>query len=360
MKKYILVVDDTPANLTMAVAALKEAYRLKVANNGKKALELARLVNDPPDLILLDVSMPEIDGYEVCRQLKADPQTMRIPIVFLTAHQAADEEIFGLSLGAADYIHKPFIPQIMKKRVENQLLVKEASDFMLDQNLRLEHLVADRTQELLSTQDVLIMALSSLAETRDNDTGNHLRRTQTYVQILVDKLAQGIEHGSYFEQLPPQLLFKLAPLHDIGKVGIPDSILLKPGKLTDEEFAIMKKHPVMGGEAILRAQEQLGIHFQFLDIAREIVVGHHEKWDGSGYPNQLKEEAIPMPARLMALADVYDALICRRVYKEPIAPQQVEAMIVKGRGTHFDPKVVDAFIATRDQFYEIAQAYRDE
>jgi putative two-component system response regulator len=357
-KATILVVDDTPDNLTLMQGLLKDKYKVKGANNGERALKIAAS-DTPPDLILLDVMMPGIDGYEVCRRLKAEPATRDIPVIFLTAKSEVDDEMLGLELGAVDYITKPISPPIVLARVHAQLLLKASADFLRDKNAYLETEVARRTSEVAAIQDVTIMAMASLAETRDSDTGNHIRRTQHYVKALACKLAT---HPRFAAVLTPQninMLFKTAPLHDIGKVGIPDRILLKPGKLTPEEFEIMKTHTTLGRDAIVHAEKSLGIEVDFLKFAKEIAYSHQEKWDGSGYPEGLAGDRIPVSARLMAVADVYDALISRRVYKEPMANALAVEIILQSRGRHFDPDVVDAFAAIQDQFKEIALAYVD-
>jgi putative two-component system response regulator len=357
-RNCILIVDDTPANLSIISGVLKESFRTKIATNGEKALALAN-AEDQPDLILLDVMMPGMDGYEVCRRLKADPATADIPVIFLTAKTDSDDEAKGLDLGAIDYIHKPFNPPIIQARVRNQLLVKEARDFLKSQNEILEEKVQERTRRLSAIQDVTILAMASLAETRDNDTGNHIRRTQHYVKLLAKRLAG---HPKFAAQLPAdtiEMLYKSAPLHDIGKVGIPDHILLKPGRLTKEEFEIMKGHAELGFRSILAAETEQGMPLDFLTLAKEIAYGHHEKWDGSGYPQGIKGDAIPLSARLMAVADVYDALISRRVYKDGMSHDQAVAIIRQGRGSHFDPDVVDAFLDVVDEVRAVALRFAD-
>jgi putative two-component system response regulator len=354
----ILVVDDTPDNLILMSSLLKDHYEIKVANNGEKALRIVR-AGEPPDLILLDVMMPGLSGHEVARQLVAAPQTRDIPIIFLTALASEEDETLGLELGAADYITKPIRPAVLLARVETQLNIKAAADFMRSQNDFLEKEVARRTRELSAIQDVTIHAMASLAETRDNETGNHIRRTQHYVKVLAEHLRRHPRFERTLDDATIELLFKSAPLHDIGKVGIPDRILLKPGKLTPEEFEIMKTHTTLARDSIDHAQKLLGVSVGFLRLAREIAYSHHEKWDGSGYPEGLAGEDIPVSARLMAVADVYDALISRRVYKAPMTHEQAIQIIQDGRGGHFDPDVVDAFFAQVGTFREIAERFAD-
>ncbi|HKO94585.1 MAG TPA: two-component system response regulator [Polyangiaceae bacterium] len=350
--------DDTPDNLLIMSNLLKDRYVVKVANSGSKALTLARGQN-PPDVILLDIMMPEVSGHDVARSLKADPKTRDIPIIFLTALSSTEDETLGLTLGAADYITKPISPPVVLARVETQLKLKAAADFLRDKNAYLEREVARRTREVAAIQDVTIQAMASLAETRDNETGNHIRRTQHYVRVLAEQLREHPRFSHFLDAETLLLLFKSAPLHDIGKVGIPDRILLKPGRLTPEEFAIMKTHTTLGRDAIEHAEKHLGVDVAFLRLAKEIAYGHQEKWDGSGYPEGLRGEAIPISARLMAVADVYDALISRRVYKPAMPHEQAVKIIQEGKGQHFDPDIVDAFLARLGAFQEIAARYAD-
>ncbi|MES2880383.1 MAG: two-component system response regulator [Pseudomonadota bacterium] len=357
-KATVLVVDDTPDNLFLMQALLKDKYKVKGANNGEKGLKIASSEN-PPDLILLDIMMPGIDGYEVCRRLKANPATREIPVIFLTAKTEVEDEKMGFELGAVDYITKPVSPPIVLARVHTHLTLKASADFLRDKNDFLETEVAKRTREVIAVQDVTILAMASMAETRDSDTGNHIRRTQRYVKALAWKLSTHPRFASFLTVQNIGLLFKSAPLHDIGKVGIPDRILLKPGKLTAEEFEIMKTHTTLGRDAIAHAEQELGADVPFLTLAKEIAYSHQEKWDGSGYPEGLKGDQIPISARLMAVADVYDALISRRVYKEPFSHEQALEIIQQTSGRHFDPDIVQAFMAIEENFHAIALSYAD-
>lgn len=357
-KATILVIDDTPDNLSLMSALLKDIYKVKVANHGDKGFKIATSEN-PPDLILLDVMMPDIDGYQVCRQLKANAATRDIPVIFLTAKSEEDEEQKGLELGAVDYITKPIIPSIVLARIKAQLQVKAAADFLKDKAAYLEEEVAKRTQEVMAIQDVTILAMASLAETRDSDTGNHIRRTQHYVKALAEKLKPNPRFTEYLTDNNINTLFKSAPLHDIGKVGIPDCILLKPGRFEAHEMEIMKTHTTLGRDAIQQAENALGVKVEFLTIAKEIAFCHQEKWDGSGYPEGLSGDNIPISARLMAVADVYDALVSRRIYKEGMPHEKAVQIIVEGKGRHFDPDMVDAFVEIQGEFLAIAQRYAD-
>ena len=358
-RQTILVVDDTPDNIALLSTLLKDRYKVRAANNGERALAIA--AGQPrPDLILLDIMMPGMDGYEVCERLKIDPHTADIPVIFLTAKVQVEDEEFGLRLGAVDYITKPISPPIVLARVETHLTLKRARQFLQDRNAYLEAEVWRRSREVMAIQEVTIMAMVSLAETRDNATGNHIRRTQHYVRALAQHLRHHPRFAAALNDETIELLFKSAPLHDIGKVGIPDRILLKPGRLTPDEFEIMKTHAALGRDAIAAAERYLDTPDSFLRFAREIAYSHQEKWDGSGYPEGLWGEQIPLSARLMAVADVYDALISRRIYKPALPHEQAVAMIREGRDQHFDPDIVDAFLECAEQFRTIAARFADD
>jgi putative two-component system response regulator len=357
-KPTVLIVDDDPDVVTVMRSLLSTRYRTLVAAGGEQAIAVA-LGPVTPDLILLDVMMPGVSGYDACRRLKADARTRDIPVIFLTAlHEVKDEQA-GFDVGAVDYIFKPISHAILLARIQTQLSLKRAADFLKDQNAFLEQEVTRRTRELRVIQDATIVAMASLAETRDNETGNHIRRTQHYVQALARRLRPMPRFGLLLDDATIDLLFKSAPLHDIGKVGIPDAILLKPGKLTPEEFEIMKTHTTLGRDAILAAEKLIDVPSNFLHFAREIAHYHQEKWDGSGYPDGLAGEAIPLSARLMALADVYDALVSRRIYKPPFPHARSVEIIREGRGRHFDPDMVDAFLAIHREFQAIAEQFAD-
>lgn len=357
-KATILVVDDTPDNLTLMGELLMDKYKVKIANSGERALKIANTDN-PPDLILLDIMMPEMDGYEVCRRLKLAPPTRDIPVIFLTAKSEVADEQHGLELGAVDYITKPISPPVVLARVKNHLALKAAADFLRDKNDYLEQEVDKRTTEVMAIQDATIQVVTSLAETRDPETGNHIRRTQFYVKALAEALQPNPRFANELSDNQIKVLFKSAPLHDIGKVGIPDQILLKPGRFTPEEFEIMKTHTTLGFEAIERAEQQLGMKVDFLSTAKQIALSHQEKWDGSGYPHHLSGDAIPLSARIMAVADVYDALISRRVYKDGMSHQAALQVMRDGRGSHFDPDILDAFLAIHQTMADIAERYAD-
>jgi putative two-component system response regulator len=354
----ILAVDDAPANLTLINELLKGPYRIKLANSGPKALQLASAA--PPDLILLDIMMPGMDGFEVCRRLKADPRTCGIPVLFLTAKNKVEDETTGLGLGAVDFIHKPFSPPIVTARVKTHLQIKAWQEYLADKNEWLERQVELRLSEINHLQDASIFVMVSLAEFRDECTGNHLRRTQEYVRLLAQDLARHPRHQALLTPRYIEWAAKSATLHDVGKIAIPDPILLKPGKLTAEEYEVMKTHARRGHDILQRAGEHMGERGGFLALAKEIALSHHERWDGNGYPNGLAGEAIPLSARLMALADVFDALLTRRAYKAAMSVAEATKIIVAGRGTQFAPDVVDSFLVVLPKCEEIAMRWSDE
>jgi putative two-component system response regulator len=349
-RKRVLIVDDTPENICILVEILKDQYDVSVAINGQKALKIAAM-NPPIDLILLDIMMPEMDGYEVFARLKANPKTANIPVIFVTALSAYENEAKGLELGAVDYITKPFNSALVRARVKNHLELKNYRD-------KLEEMVQEKTRELMITRDVAIETLGSLAEYRNLETGNHIKRTMYYVRLLAQKLQ---EHPNFKDSLTNEKienLWKSAPLHDIGKVGVPDRILLKPGDLTPEELIEMRKHTVYGWNALTESASRLGSD-SFLKTAQEMAYTHHEKWDGTGYPQGLKGAEIPVSGRLMAVADVYDALITKRVYKPAFLHDEAVAIIKAGSGTAFDPDIVEVFLQIEDDFRRIALEFSD-
>jgi putative two-component system response regulator len=358
-KPVVLLVDDTPLNLRLMHDVLKHDYIVKAVPNGARAINIAQSAT-PPDLILLDIMMPEMDGYEVCHRLKADPRSGHIPIIFVTTKNQPEGERRGFALGAVDYITKPISPPILLARIKTHLTLKAATDFLCEQNDFLEQEVARRTAEMQAIQDVAILVVASLAGTRDNETANHILRTQRYVKALAERLQTHPRFATFLTGKNIELLYKSAPLHDIGKVGIPDHILLNTDRLTAEEFELMKSHTTLGRDAIEQAERRLGTSVPFLQFAKEITYSHQEKWDGSGYPEGLRGDSIPISARLMALADVYDALISRRdFYKTAMTHEQAITHLKEGRGTHFDPDMLDAFIDIQDSCRAIAERYAD-
>lgn len=370
---HILIADDQAENLLILEDLLGERYDVHTVANGLQVMEFFQN-GGHADLILLDVLMPVMDGFEACRNLKKSPATSDIPIVFLTGLDSPSDEEYGLSLGAEDFIHKPMSPPVVLARVRNHLALSRATKDLRNRNENLELLVAERTreiraqneelvrhkQQLIAAQSATITAFCSLAEARDNETGNHIRRTQNYVRALAEELS---DHPQFRGQLSDEviaLLFKSAPLHDIGKVAIPDNVLLKPGKLDAQEWTIMQLHCAYGRDAIIQSASELASGEEsFLKYAIEIAYCHHERWDGNGYPQRLAGNDIPLSARLMAISDVYDALISKRVYKPAFSHEQALEMILSEHGTHFDPDVTDAFQAIAEDFRNIAGTYGD-
>jgi len=336
---------------------LKDEYAIAVATNGERALHLAA-ATPAPDIILLDVMMPVIDGYEVCRRLKEDPATASIPVIFITGLSDHAEEQKGLDLGAVDYILKPFAPTLVKARIRNHLELKAYRD-------HLEEMVNERTMELILTQDAAIFGLGILAEYRDIETGEHIRRTQHYVRLIGERLKEHHKFSGYFSSSTLRQLFNSSPLHDIGKVGVPDIVLQKPGALTSEEFEIIRQHTVFGREVIKRIES--GMHNRsasaFLRFAEELAYTHHERWDGTGY-HGMKGEEIPVSGRLMAIADIYDALTSKRVYKSAYSHEQAMTIITRGDGRtkpeHFDPFILQAFIDLEEEIKRISLSYRED
>ncbi|MDP1926216.1 MAG: response regulator [Thiobacillus sp.] len=344
----MLIVDDSPENLTVLSEVLHSLYQVRAATTGEKALRIAGSL-PRPDLILLDVMMPGMDGYQVFERLRADPATCDIPVIFVTAMDSTDSELHGLELGAVDYITKPIVPLLVLARVKTQLELKQARDWLRDQNSYLEAEVAKRMADNELIQEVSIRALAHLAETRDSETGHHILRTQSYVQHLARALQTHTRFASTLSNRYIKLLTRSAPLHDIGKVGIPDAILLKPGPLTLEEWQTMKTHAQLGSEAIELAERDAAGPVDFLALAKEIAHWHHEKWDGSGYPRGLKGEEIPLVARIFAIMDVWDALSSDRPYRLAWDNHRVLEYIREQSGKHFDPQVVELFNKMMDE-----------
>ena len=347
-KSRILIVDDSPSLIKSLNETLRDEYHVSAATSGHEALEIVH--TNPPDLILLDIAMPDMSGYDVCRTLKSNPLTCDIPILFVTILNQTEDETLGLELGAVDYIIKPISPPIVRARVRNHLRLKMHQD-------HLEDMVRDRTRQLLITQDVTIQSLATLAEFRDPGTGFHIRRTQEYIRILAEGLTDHPLYRYIFTPENIELLCKSAALHDIGKVGIRDQILMKPAKLNDEEMEEMKRHPWLGYSAIRASGKVLGEN-SFLTFAQEIAYTHHESWDGSGYPRGLKGADIPISGRLMILADIYDALVSKRPYKPAFSHADSVQMILDERNK-FDPEVLELFLDRNVEFERITQTFCD-
>lgn len=340
----VLVVDDTETNIDILVETLGDVYDVSVAMDGESALE--DIAERKPDLILLDIMMPGMDGYEVCERLKKNNSTKNIPVIFLTAMTEEQDEAKGLALGAVDYITKPFSPDLVKSRVRNQLELKRHRD-------HLEELVRERTAQLIKAFETIksasldtILRLSRAAEYKDEDIGAHILRMSNYSAAIAGRM--GLD-----EKVVDSILYA-APMHDIGKIGTPDSILLKPGKLDPDEWEIMKQHTVNGGRILE------GSDAEFIKLGEVIALTHHERWDGNGYPNGLKGTQIPLAGRIVAIGDVFDALTSKRPYKKPFSLERSYHIIKEARGSHFDPDVVDAFFEAEDEILEIKERYKNE
>jgi putative two-component system response regulator len=355
-QQSILAVDDTRANVDMLLAILGDYYEVSVAMDGSTAVDMA--LRFQPDLILLDLMMPGMDGYAVLERLKANPQTAEIPVLLVSALSEVQDKTRGFALGAVDFVTKPFEIEELLARVRTHLLLVRVQRQLREQNHNLERLVQERTRELIRIQQATIESMAALAEYRDPETGEHIQRVQAYVEHIAQTARKLPEFAMLRDDHYVDSLILASPLHDIGKVGIPDAILLKPGPLSAEEFEAMKRHTILGREVICRAERKIG-PIPFLQVAKDVACYHHEKWDGSGYPEGLSGEAIPVGARIMALADVYDALICRRVYKPPFPHTQAVAIIAQGRGTHFDPRLTDIFTAEHEAFRDIALRFAE-
>jgi len=357
-RKTILIVEDTPEHIGILVQCLRDEYATKVALDGELALQMVT-THPRPDLILLDVIMPgTLDGYMVCSRLKASKKTRDIPVIFTTALGSVRDESLGFELGAVDYISKPFNPTLVKARIKTHLELKEYRD-------SLEVQVRERTRELALTQDATIYGLGILAEFRDTETGMHIKRTQAYVELLSRHLQGNPKFRGYFDETTIRLLVNSAPLHDIGKVGVPDNILRKAGALSSEEYEQIKKHTVFGRDVV--NQIEAGMHDEmassFLHFAKEVTYTHHECWNGNGY-HMLKGDEIPVSGRLMALADVYDALTSKRVYKPALPHDEAFRIMTEGDGrtlpVHFDPEVLQAFVDLKEDFRAISEKWQDQ
>jgi putative two-component system response regulator len=337
MQATILVVDDTPSNIAVLTEILRGDYRVLAAVNGEQALKIAR-VDPPPDLILLDVMMPGMSGHEVCQRLKAESSTRKIPVIFVTAMNQVEDEAQGFALGAVDYITKPVSPPIVKARVKTHLA-------LYDQNRELERMVLERTAELRHTRLEIIERLGRAGEFRDNETGMHVIRVAHFCRLLGEVARMNEEDVD--------LLFNAAPMHDIGKIGIRDHVLLKPGKLDDDEIKVMRQHVPFGGEIIGEHADRL------MSMARVIALTHHEKWDGTGYHRGLKGEAIPLVGRITSIADVFDALTSARPYKKAWPVEDAVKLIQREAGTSFDPELVQKFVAILPQILAVREKYSD-
>jgi len=358
-KKTIFLVDDDLTNLTIGSNALSKHYNVVTLNSGARLL--TSLEKKIPDMILLDVDMPVMSGYETIKHLKNNKTLENIPVIFLTAKSDSESELEGLSLGAIDYITKPFSPPLLLKRIEVHLLVESQKKELLGQkqdlinfNNNLQQMVETKTEAVVELQNAVLKAMAELVEYRDDITGGHIERTQNYLRILICELWKSGLHLDEVSSWDIELVLQSSQLHDVGKIAIEDSILRKPGKLTAEEFEKIKVHASFGEQIISKIRTSTSQQ-EFLEIAQILAFTHHEKWDGSGYPSQLAGENIPLLGRLMAIADVYDALVSDRLYKKAYPHNQAVEIIKNESGAHFDPDLVEIFICVADEFYEVAR-----
>ncbi|MDR0855203.1 MAG: response regulator [Christensenellaceae bacterium] len=354
-RKTIFLVDDNATNLTLGKEMLKAQYKVYPVLSAGVMFDL--LDNIMPDMILLDIEMPEMDGYEALKKLKDNRLWADIPVIFLTVKVDEGSELHGLSLGAIDYVSKPFSAPLLLKRIENHLLIEQQKKALRNVNDHLEDIVKQRTAQVINLQNTILSAVADLVEFRDDVTGGHVSRSQAFLSILIDLVIEARVYVKDVAKWNMNYIVPSAQLHDVGKIAISDIILNKPGKLTPEEFEIMKTHAQIGAQFIKQIEGNGADDHDFLRHARLIAGGHHEKWDGSGYPMGLKGEDIPLEARIMAIADVYDALVSARPYKRPLSTDEAKTIIVDGRGTHFDPILVDLFVEASEKFAEVVRNY---
>jgi putative two-component system response regulator len=344
----IILVDDTPVILKVARNALMSKYDVFTAPSAEKMFQF--LEKALPDMILLDVMMPEMSGYEAMAKLKKDPRTKDIPVIFLTSMKDANSELEGLSLGAVDYIAKPFSPQLLLKRVDVHMLMESQKRRLEELNGHLNSLVEQKTRAVLELQRAILVTVSDLVECRDDVTGSHVDRTESFLRILVNEMqARGV-YSEAMGSWDKDILIQSAQLHDVGKIAIRDSVLLKPAKLTEEEFNYMKKHTTFG-ELVIDKIQQSTNESMFLTHAKIMAGAHHEKWDGTGYPRGMAGFDIPLQGRMMAIADVYDALVSARPYKAAFPHEEAVNIIKSESGRHFDPVIAEVFVAASGKFH---------
>jgi putative two-component system response regulator len=349
----IFLVDDNPINLNAGKTALQDKYTVVTIPSGDKLLLLLQKIT--PDLILLDVEMPGMNGYDVIKELKANPQTAEIPVIFVTGKSEVEDEFMGLSLGAVDYIAKPFSPPLLLKRIELHLLIQSQKNELRRFNENLLSMVKERTNEIAMLQNAIIVWAAEMVEFRDEETGQHIERVQKYLEILFNSMKETELYAAELATWDIDAFLKSASLHDVGKIRIRDDILLKKGRLSDDEFANMKLHASYGKMLLESLQDKVP-NQTFLDYAKTMAYMHHEKWDGTGYPERLKGPGIPLQARMMALVDVYEALVSERSYKKAFSHMEAMRIISEGRGTHFDPDLTDLFVSLSEELGEVTEA----
>jgi len=355
-KPLIFLVDDSIVNLNTGKSALQQKYTVITIPSGEKLIAALKKVK--PDLILLDIDMPVMNGYDVMKVMKLDPETADIPVIFLTSKTEPGSELLGLSLGAMDYITKPFSKPILLKRVELHLLLKEQKNDLLEFNENLLEMVDDRTKDISDLKNAIIMWAAEVIEFRDEETGHHVERVQKYLEILLNEMAKTERYAAEVEAIDADAFFKSALLHDVGKIKIRDDILLKTGRLTDEELMDMRQHSLYG-KALLESLQNKVPEQVFLEYAKVLAHRHHERWDGTGYPDGLKGEEIPLQARMMSLADVYDALVSERPYKKALTHDEAIKVISEERGAQFDPNMTDLFISVSDQIRKASEEVKN-
>ena len=353
-QKTIFLVDDDITNLAIGNEALNQIYKTFTMNSGARLLKM--LDSHVPDLILLDVEMPEMNGYETIKILKSAEKTRDIPVIFLTAQNNAESELKGLSLGAVDYIIKPFSPPLLLKRIEVHLLVVSQRKQLVNFNENLQVMVETKTKTVVELKNAFLRTMAEMVECRDGSTGEHIGRTELYMEILLNVLQKKGLYKNEISLWDKELVLQSAQLHDVGKIAIRDNILQKPGKLTLDEFEEIKAH-VDFGERVIEKIKKNTTERTFLEQASIFVATHHEKWDGSGYPRGLKGTEIPLQGRLMAIADVYDALTSDRPYKKAFTHEEAIGIITRDSGKHFDPELVDIFLGISDKFREVTVFY---
>jgi len=356
-RKKIMLVDDNKTNLAMGKSILSHEYDVYPLPSANKLFEFIEHVT--PDLILLDIQMPEIDGYEAIKHLKADERYKNIPIIFVTANSSESAEYEGLDLGAVDYIIKPFSPSLLTKRIENHLTLQSQKAQLSNYADNLLEMVKEKTDQVHQLHNAVITIMANLVEFRDNFTGRHICRTQKYLEILVEQLNKDSIYTEQLNKWDMDVITRSSQLHDLGKIAVSDTILNKPGRLTEEEFEIMKSHAIKGVEAIEKMEKD-AYFADFLEHAKLFAGTHHEKWDGSGYPYGFSGEKIPLEGRIMAIADVYDALISVRPYKKAFSAEEAARIIIEGAGVHFDPTLVKAFKKVQDSFAAVAKEYAED
>ncbi len=353
----VLIVDDAPENLRLLSAILRRGgLAPRPARSGRLAIEAA--VVDPPDLVLLDITMPEMSGFEVCRWFKQDDRLRDIPVIFISGLQGVEDKVEAFRSGGVDFVSKPFQEQEVLARVQTHLRLRQLQSELMNNNQLLEGRILEQVRVLTASQLATIFALAKLAEVRDEDTGMHIDRVRTFSKVLAERMRERRVRGSQLTDAFIDDLYQTASLHDIGKVGTPDAILLKPARLTPDEFEIMKRHTTLGASTLAMVLKKFPDN-QFLRMGADVARSHHEKWDGGGYPHGLKGEAIPLSARIVALADFYDALTSKRCYHPPVSHEKTREMIFEGDGRHFDPEVVAAFKVAEADFTRIREELRD-